>query len=587
MPMYDRKKKMINRYTYDTKKGKKVVVNPHLRTYNYKINTPMSQESAKQLFSQKGKIGDLSKTSSTVYYNPNKDWADDIDKKDVRKIDTYEPKKFKGYTEKETTVIKNIFFNYIIDDNIDVRTLNSLRSKGLIDKDNHATKKLQKIMEDKISKIVTEMILNEPPNMIFNYSNSYPIFCKNELNSDDYEKVMNYLKLLYHFGEVDTEKYKIYELEDEKITGKNYHLDYNNSILLESFFSNIDPKLLAKYYQYQTDNKDKTTKQELVNYYSQNVRYNPIQRFLDFKNDILFFNTLSNAEKILLYDISRRISLDVRTAEKIHDKEIVDKLIDKSLIVKKHDKDTNSDYLKVIIEDNGFSNMILTDYDLTKFMNMFKFEEPILSTEDVTLDSKHLNTIPSRLSYDREYSIGINFDKKEQDKSIVSIEGAPNFTFRLEGYDLFGHTHPDRARALPSPADLKTMVYGQPEFITSTKSNALNRDLIIDDTIILYIEDYNKYVNFCKNVDSDKYYESLDKFGLRYDTPEKVFNDKEKQKFFFDLTGVRILPFKDGMKIKIPANKIDYPKDAEFSNQKRQIIKQALKEAEKDKKYSK
>ena len=130
---------------------------------------------------------------------------------------------------------------------------------------------------------------------------------------------------------------------------------------------------------------------------------------------------------------------------------------------------------------------------------------------------------------EREYSIGIDFERElKNPQQIVAIQGAKTFTWHLnEDFEFFGHTHPNLSEPHPSKN-------GRPEFIVAGKSGK---------TIIVNIENDNIYRKWKR----EKYPMSYSWFDL---------NKKENRDRFFEFTGVKVYPYRKGMKVKL----IDDPK---------------------------
>lgn len=158
----------------------------------------------------------------------------------------------------------------------------------------------------------------------------------------------------------------------------------------------------------------------------------------------------------------------------------------------------------------------------------------------------------------REYSIAVDFERKiEQPQRIAIIEGGKTETLRISDFELYGHTHPNEVTPGPSTADLRNMKYLTPEFIVAGKSGKI---------IILNIEDKQKYEKWREQ----KYHEKGATCPYNYSDYQRILrwkkykNDKEAKnvsyfnllgskkgrEMFFDITGVKVYPYRKTTKIE-------------------------------------
>jgi hypothetical protein len=189
---------------------------------------------------------------------------------------------------------------------------------------------------------------------------------------------------------------------------------------------------------------------------------------------------------------------------------------------------------KELIDTNYFSGYYRTRAgEMVYHFNKREFEElesPEFKMTERELKPYLIETVTSLGKAKKEYSIGIDFERElEQPERIVGIQGGTDFTFKLnEDFEMYGHTHPDREVAKPSKKDLLSLEPGRPEFIVAGETG---------DAIIMEIGNENAY-RFWKKFPS--YWSS------QYD-----FSTAEDINRFYRNTGIKITPYRKGMKIRM------------------------------------
>nr|BDI55125.1 MAG: bifunctional (p)ppGpp synthase/hydrolase RelA [uncultured archaeon] len=160
---------------------------------------------------------------------------------------------------------------------------------------------------------------------------------------------------------------------------------------------------------------------------------------------------------------------------------------------------------------------------------------------------------------DREQSIAIDFERTlHQPQRMIAIEGGRTSTIRIDDFEIFGHTHPNSTWVMPSATDLLLMNYKEPEFIVAGKSGKI---------MFFNVEDPNKMTEWLEKSNEKGVFKSkvgtnpinsetlLKKYGQKiynkYGYINTLLKDKEGREIFFQETGVRVYPYKKGMKIEM------------------------------------
>jgi len=138
----------------------------------------------------------------------------------------------------------------------------------------------------------------------------------------------------------------------------------------------------------------------------------------------------------------------------------------------------------------------------------------------------------------REYSIAIDFERHlEYPERLVALKGGRSKTFRLDDFELFGHTHPNRNRAFPSLLDLETMHIARPEFIVAG---------ITGEIMFFNVKDPKRYIEFSRRgsvkARKDLYHDKLHNLDLT------KLTDRDE---FFKHTGIEVMPYEKDMTIRM------------------------------------
>lgn len=205
----------------------------------------------------------------------------------------------------------------------------------------------------------------------------------------------------------------------------------------------------------------------------------------------------------------------------------------------------NRGYLAYKIQNKTFTYSLGEDGKKLFYANPKAFENlktPALAKPMAKgLPANLMESFKELASNSREYSIGLDFERELRNpQQIVAIQGAKDFTFHIgKDFEMFGHTHPNRSHPEPSTNDLLNLQYGRPEFIVAGKKRGNIKSKF--KAIIMNLEDEQKYREWKKDP------KALIRFDLGY---------KRDRDRFFEETGVRIYPYRKGMKVQL----IDDPK---------------------------
>nr|BDI55126.1 MAG: hypothetical protein [uncultured archaeon] len=154
---------------------------------------------------------------------------------------------------------------------------------------------------------------------------------------------------------------------------------------------------------------------------------------------------------------------------------------------------------------------------------------------------------------DREYAIGIDFEKSLKDpQRIIAVRGKEASCLKIDDVEIFGHTHPSEKYPIPSTKDLLTMVPYKPEFIVAGETGEI---------IIYNIKDPQKFKEWEKKKRTEivegkwksNYYAMM--FYKNNTADKTALKHSENRERFLKETGVEIRDYKPNMKLKVPKDK--------------------------------
>jgi len=151
-----------------------------------------------------------------------------------------------------------------------------------------------------------------------------------------------------------------------------------------------------------------------------------------------------------------------------------------------------------------------------------------------------------------EYSIAIDFERRYKNpERMVLLRGGKGETQKVSDFEMFGHTHPDRALARPSHVDLQGISKGNPEFIVAGKK-AWNEST--NQIMILQLKDQRKYNEWSTKMRFDgtkkQQKEQEDRFYSE-DLWRSNFARKKDRDIFLEKTGIDIRPYKNNMMLEM------------------------------------
>jgi hypothetical protein len=303
------------------------------------------------------------------------------------------------------------------------------------------------------------------------------------------------------------------------------------------------------------------TREDLISFLRNNIF---LPQLSEWKQEELYLNVLSDNDKFAL--------LNLRDNQYMNRYELMDLLGRKRF--------------QILEKDNIFmrygSSYTLTEQGKSLLENHSNFyenlnlpEEKIMEKEiphNIILSSKELVE-----GHNREYSIGIDFERElEQPQQILIQQGATDFTYKLNDFEIYGHSHPNKVIPNPSRKDLLNLRYGKPEFIIGGKkpiwygNEQKPLEVELERRLFFFnIEDPKKY-NEWKRETNPK----IPKI--------KINLDRERERFF-KATGIKIYPYKKGLKLKLmddPKLEKGFPK---FNYEQLQEISENVKKQGKEK----
>lgn len=158
----------------------------------------------------------------------------------------------------------------------------------------------------------------------------------------------------------------------------------------------------------------------------------------------------------------------------------------------------------------------------------------------------------------REQSIALDFEREMiQPQRMVIVEGSKTETIKIEDFEMFGHTHPERSEPIPSTGDLRSLKELSPEFIIAGKSGKIY--IMYIDNSIKYASwkarmhnrgashhpiEYERYERYLKE---NKYKGKLSLWDYNFEfTSTELGRD-----LFYEETGVRLIPYKNPTTIEL------------------------------------
>ena len=152
-----------------------------------------------------------------------------------------------------------------------------------------------------------------------------------------------------------------------------------------------------------------------------------------------------------------------------------------------------------------------------------------------------------------EHSIALDFERRDtQPQRVVIMKGGEAETIKIEDFEFFGHTHPNRKTPDPSFADISSMKTLEPEFIIAGKTGK---------TTILNVEAPEKLRKHIfkrkvprgnstaieqKDIEHQKKRKKYkDDPLLKNITPYNITETARGRELFFDITGIKLYPLKE------------------------------------------
>ena len=279
----------------------------------------------------------------------------------------------------------------------------------------------------------------------------------------------------------------------------------------------------GKYQGYCSIERDCKTKADLIEFLPEHSQESNLQGYKEYRDNLKKF---PNDKKFILRLLKEKNYLTESKIKKLVGKEIFYELLEENLITDADDHKGGRYYFLTLNGRNYTQSAFEHFYEDVKIPNYQSMEKEI--------PAEIMNSAKQLAKNRREYSIGLDFERElKNPQQIVAIQGAESFTYHLyDDFEMFGHTHPARKEPNPSKADLLNMQIGRPEFIVAGKTGK---------AIILNIEDDALYREWKENPYSPSWLNLMRK------------EDRER---FFGQTGIRIYPYKKGMKVTL----IDDPK---------------------------
>jgi len=174
-----------------------------------------------------------------------------------------------------------------------------------------------------------------------------------------------------------------------------------------------------------------------------------------------------------------------------------------------------------------------------------------------------------------EHSFWLDFERHlEQPERVAILKGGKSQTIKTRDFELFGHSHPDQIIPTPSTGDMLNLRALEPEFIVAGGSGKI---------FFMNIENQDKYEKWMdKHDEKDRHsypYEYKDvKNAMRrnkfkddkeaqklvnknyYDTIYRLLKTKKGREIFFDITGVKVYPYRKNLTLELSDLSHDYDK---------------------------
>ena len=185
---------------------------------------------------------------------------------------------------------------------------------------------------------------------------------------------------------------------------------------------------------------------------------------------------------------------------------------------------------------------------------IFIFNDKQLKTMDKKLRSALIKSFKELAKSSHEYSIALDFERHlKSPERFVAYRGGRTSTSKIGDFEIFGHTHPGEQYVRPSIADIKGLQQNVPEFIIAGSSG---------DIYIFTLTNKGKWNLWKRELNKRKIKQShgcpIKGFltDIKKNHPNFTYQQwyliKEKgRKIFFEITGVKVIPYTKGMTIKM------------------------------------
>lgn len=157
-----------------------------------------------------------------------------------------------------------------------------------------------------------------------------------------------------------------------------------------------------------------------------------------------------------------------------------------------------------------------------------------------------------------EHSIAIDFERDlKQPQRMAVVEGGKAETLKINDFEIYGHSHPDAAYPRPSNADIRNLRYLKPEFIIAGKTGRIQLYNIEDPQQYEKWKQTHDYVPNANAITYDdlyklsrrKKYKNLPDLYKIY--PYNYSETELGREMFFDITGIKIYPYRKGTVIEM------------------------------------
>ncbi len=318
---------------------------------------------------------------------------------------------------------------------------------------------------------------------------------------------INKLKLPYNPTRSNIIDMLLNEAEKRRI--KNLLTDFNKREIIH----------FADYLGRHTIQRDYKTKADLIEFLSANTHEYNLHEYVTRRDEIKEF---SNDKKFLIRELRENTTSTENRIKKLVGEELIVELLTENLIyIHNVDRKGKRNYGLTL---DGYKH-------IDAFDHLYKdVQIPNYQSMEKVISPEIINSVKQLAKNRREYSIGLDFERElKNPQQIVAIQGAESFTYHLQDdFEMFGHTHPSRENAIPSKNDLINMRIERPDFIVAGKTGK---------AIIL-------------NIENDEWYRYWKETS--YSSPSGLdLNKKEDRDIYFRRTGVRIYPYRKGMKVTL------------------------------------